>query len=123
ILPVIQGQGMDVSTFIADSMVRRLSYIGSLITLLALLIPALAFLFRSERNPSAFVFLMIALGALLILGPEFLYLRDNFGYRINTIFKFYYQAWIVLSIAAAYCMILLLRSLRGSANAVFSLIV
>jgi YYY domain-containing protein len=123
ILPVIQGQGMDVSTFIADSMLRRLSYIGSLITLLALLIPALAFLFRSERNSSAFVLLMIALGALLILGPEFLYLRDNFGYRINTIFKFYYQAWIVLSVAAAYCMILLLRSLRGSANAAFSLIV
>jgi YYY domain-containing protein len=123
ILPVIQAQGMDVSTFITESMLRRLSHIGSLITLLALLIPALAFLFRSERNSSAFVLLMIALGALLILGPEFLYLRDNFGYRINTIFKFYYQAWIVLSIAAAYCVILLLRSLRGSANAAFSLIV
>ena len=39
-------------------------------------------------------------GALLILGPAFLYLRDNFGYRIITIFKFYYQAWIVLSLAA-----------------------
>ena len=120
ILPVIQAQGMDVSTFIAESMARRLSYIGSLITLLALLIPALAFLFRSERNSSAFVLLMIALGALLILGPEFLYLRDNFGYRINTIFKFYYQAWIVLSLAAAYGIILLFRNLRGVANVAFS---
>src|SRR5688572_7862841 len=119
ILPVIQAQGMDVSTFIAESMLRRLSYIGSLITLLALLIPALAFLFRSERNSSAFVLLMIALGALLILGPEFLYLRDNFGYRINTIFKFYYQAWIVLSLAAAYGIIILFRSLRGAANVAF----
>jgi uncharacterized membrane protein len=113
ILPVIQAQGMDVSTFIADSMARRLSYIGNTITLLALLIPALAFLFRSERNSSAFVLLMIALGALLILGPEFLYLRDNFGYRINTIFKFYYQAWIVLSLAAAYGIAVLLRNVRG----------
>jgi YYY domain-containing protein len=122
ILPVIQAQGTDVSTFIADSMVRRLSYIGSLVTLLALLIPALAFLFRSERNSSGFVLLMIALGALLILGPEFLYLRDNFGYRINTIFKFYYQAWIVLSLAAAYGIILLFRSLRDVANVAFSLV-
>ena len=122
ILPVIQAQGTDVSTFIADSMARRLSYIGSTITLLALLIPALAFLFRSERNSSVFVLLMIALGALLILGPEFLYLRDNFGYRINTIFKFYYQAWIVLSLAAAYGIILLFRNLRGIANVAFSLV-
>ncbi len=79
-------------------MARRLTHIGGLLTLLALLIPALAFLFRSERNSSSFVLLMIALGALLIIGPDFLYLRDNFGYRINTIFKFYYQAWIVLSL-------------------------
>jgi uncharacterized membrane protein len=47
------------------------------------------------------------------MGPEFLYLRDNFGYRINTIFKFYYQAWIVLSIAAAYGIVVLLRNMRG----------
>jgi uncharacterized membrane protein len=109
ILPVIQAQGRDASAFIADSMARRFTYIGGLLTLLALFIPALAFLLRSERNSSAFVLLMIALGALLIIGPEFLYLRDNFGYRINTIFKFYYQAWIVLSLAAAYGIIVLFR--------------
>jgi uncharacterized membrane protein len=34
--------------------------------------------------------------------PEFFYLRDNFGVRINTIFKFYYQTWLVFSIASAY---------------------
>jgi uncharacterized membrane protein len=65
---------------------------------------------------------MIALGALLIIGPEFLYLRDNFGYRINTIFKFYYQAWIVLSITAAYAIIVLFQNLRGAANAAFSVL-
>jgi uncharacterized membrane protein len=78
-------------------MMRRLTYIGGLLTLLALFIPALAFLFKSENNSSSFILLMIVLGSLLIIGPDFLYLRDNFGYRINTIFKFYYQAWIVLS--------------------------
>jgi uncharacterized membrane protein len=120
--PILQSQGRTVAQFIADSMARRLVYIGSLITLLALLVPALAFLFKSERNSTSFVLLMIALGTLLILGPDFLYLRDNFFYRINTVFKFYYQAWTVLSIAAAYGIILLFRNLRGAANLVFSLL-
>jgi uncharacterized membrane protein len=123
IQPIIQSQGRDLSTFIADSMVRKFSHIGSLLTLLLLFIPALAFLMRSERNSSSFILLLIALGVLLIIGPEFLYLRDNFGYRINTIFKFYYQAWIVLSLAAAYGIALLLQNLRGAANAVFSVVV
>jgi uncharacterized membrane protein len=120
VVPLLEAQGRDVSAFVADSMARRFTYIGGLITFLALLIPVLAFLFRSEKSSSAFVLLMIALGALLIIGPDFLYLRDNFGYRINTIFKFYYQAWIVLSLAAAYGVILLFRSLRGAANVAFS---
>jgi uncharacterized membrane protein len=88
-----------------------------------LLLPALAYLFKSGINPSSsFVLLMIALGALLILGPDFLYLRDNFGYRINTVFKFYYQAWIVLSLASAYGIVVLLQNLRGAAKAAFSAI-
>jgi YYY domain-containing protein len=122
VLPLLESQGRDIATFIADSMVRRLTYIGGLLTLLALFVPAPAFLFRSEKNSSAFVLLLIALGALLIIGPEFLYLRDNFGYRINTIFKFYYQAWIVLSLAAAYGIIVLFRNLRGAANVAFSIL-
>ncbi|MGZ9164499.1 MAG: DUF2298 domain-containing protein [Anaerolineales bacterium] len=123
VLPILEAQGLDANAFIADSMMRRLSYIGSLLTLLALLIPALAFLFRSENSSSSsFVLLMIALGVLLILGPDFLYLRDNFGYRINTVFKFYYQAWIVLSLASAYGIVVLLQNLRGVANILFSAI-
>ena len=120
--PLLDSQGRTVSAFIADSLARRLLYVGGLLTLLALLIPALAFLFRSQNGSLAFVLLMIVLGALLILGPDFLYLRDNFGYRINTIFKFYYQAWIVLSIAAAYGVIVLLRNLRGTANIAFAFV-
>jgi len=41
-------------------------------------------------------------GALLALFPEFFYLRDQFGWRMNTIFKFYYQVWILFSLASAY---------------------
>ncbi len=53
-------------------------------------------------SPAPFVLLLILTGALLTLGPEFVYLRDNFGQRLNTIFKFYYQAWVMFGIAALF---------------------
>lgn len=134
--PILDSQGREAGAFIADSFARRFSYIGSLITLLALLIPASAFLFANHgpqtmdeeqtvQRPTStvFVLLLITLGTLLILGPDFLYLRDNFGWRINTVFKFYYQAWILLSLAAAFGTAVLLTNLRGVANVVFTLIV
>ena len=120
ILPVIQSQGRTVGTFITDSMLRRLKYIGSLLTLLALLIPALSFLFKSKNSSSSFIFLMMSLAVLLIIGPDFLYLRDNFGYRINTVFKFYYQAWILLSLAAAFAVAVLESQLRGWKSTFFT---
>lgn len=52
-------------------------------------------------NPLPFVFLLLAGGVGLVIFPEFFYLRDQFGTRMNTIFKFYYQAWILWSVAAA----------------------
>jgi YYY domain-containing protein len=132
--PLVVSQAGGTSGFIAASMSRRLSYIGSLITLLTLMIPTLSYLLANDHKeytgevapveanqPShTFALLLIFLGLLLILGPEFVYLRDNFGYRINTIFKFYFQAWMMLSLAAAYGVAVLLKNLRGWANAAFS---
>jgi YYY domain-containing protein len=51
---------------------------------------------------TGFVLLLIGMGVMLTLMPEFFYLKDNFSTRINTIFKFYYQTWAVWSIAGAY---------------------
>lgn len=45
---------------------------------------------------------MILTGSLLLLGPEFVYLGDNFGTRMNTIFKFYFQIWILWGIASSF---------------------
>ncbi|PKO21670.1 MAG: hypothetical protein CVU38_13370 [Chloroflexi bacterium HGW-Chloroflexi-1] len=49
-----------------------------------------------------FALLMIGLALLLTFSVEFVYLRDMFGTRMNTVFKFYYQAWVLLALAAAY---------------------
>jgi len=49
-----------------------------------------------------FVFLLIFTGLALTLIVEFVYLRDSFGVRMNTVFKFYYQAWVMLGCASAY---------------------
>ena len=55
-----------------------------------------------NRSVKGFVALLIFGGALLVLFPELFYLRDQFGWRMNTVFKFYYQAWLLWGIAAAY---------------------
>ncbi|MGB9880671.1 MAG: DUF2298 domain-containing protein, partial [Anaerolineae bacterium] len=34
--------------------------------------------------------------------PEFIYLRDNFGTRMNTLFKFYFQTWVLWSLGGAF---------------------
>jgi YYY domain-containing protein len=49
-----------------------------------------------------FVALLAVTALLLTLATEFVYLRDFFGTRMNTIFKFWYQAWVQMAIASAF---------------------
>ncbi len=45
-----------------------------------------------------------ALGTALVLTPELVYLHDAFGTRMNTVFKLYYQAWLLAGLAAAFAL-------------------
>ena len=106
---------------------RRLSYLGGLFTLFGLLGIALAFIIKvgnrkseTEQSlssslvgqPSPFILLLIILGTVLVIAPEFVFLLDLFVNRMNTIFKFYYQAWLMWSMVAAFSVAVLLQKLR-----------
>jgi YYY domain-containing protein len=55
------------------------------------------------RLPSVqFVLICAIAGLLLTLSVEFFYLLDVFRVRANTIFKFYFQAWVLLGLASAF---------------------
>ncbi len=136
----LASQGVaNVTAFFNAAMSRRFISIGGLLTLVIILISAVAFLTANNRPriaeeqpptiseplsafhfpPATFVFLLIALASILVIAPEFVYLRDQFGTRMNTIFKFYYQAWLLWSIAAAFGTAVLLQNLRGAWDWVF----
>ena len=71
-------------------------------------------------NANTFLLFIVLIGIGLSGFPEFFYLRDDFGTRMNTIFKFYFQTWMFWGIAAAYATVVLWRELKGWKQAVFS---
>ncbi|MBT3389389.1 MAG: hypothetical protein HN413_03180 [Chloroflexi bacterium] len=115
---------------IGEGLRRRLIAPGTWLTLGALLTFVLASLWprRSDEDspPIApahtFVLLLTLVAALLVLGPEFLFLRDMFGYRINTIFKFYFLAWLMWAMAAAYATAILWQQLPKKPRAAFRVV-
>ena len=104
-----------------EALRRRLVDPLTWITLTLILSMGLGLLLSKKKDANAagvaqksdptlfFILLLIILGALLILAPEFVYLRDQFSVRMNTIFKFYFQAWILWGLAGSYAIIVLWR--------------
>lgn len=106
---------MDIPTTILVILQRRATTSWTSIALGGVLGFVFVLLFRKLGTPKVetgeeqpvwpFVMLMVGVGGLLILGPEFLYLEDQFGTRMNTIFKFYFAAWILWGLSAAYALV------------------
>ncbi len=89
---------------------------------LALLFPLLILagilVLRDDSQPErGFIHLLGFLGLGILLGCEVVYMRDFLQggeyHRMNTIFKFYIQAWVLLSVAGAAAWPQLWRHLTG----------
>ncbi|MGI8589284.1 MAG: DUF2298 domain-containing protein [Chloroflexia bacterium] len=87
--------------------------------LLALLIGGLiTTLLCGVKSPgTVFGGIMLVAGFVIMLGVEYIYLADHMGdgdyYRMNTVFKFYEQAWVLVACGAAVALYALLGP-RGS---------
>ena len=99
-----------IRTVLTEGLERRLLFAGTALVLgltLGMSIWLLVVANKDSEQETSdtvwpFAILLIGVGALLVLAPEFVYLRDLFGTRMNTVFKFYFSAWILWGLAAAY---------------------
>ncbi|MDP2727793.1 MAG: DUF2298 domain-containing protein, partial [Dehalococcoidia bacterium] len=73
-----------------------------LVLAVALLLFLLASGVRRHSYEQTFVLLLALVGFSLTLGTELFFLRDSFGNRMNSMFKFYYQVWVLFAISSAY---------------------
>lgn len=109
-------------------------YFGALLgnpgvfVLLVLLIGSIAALGRMElfnkegtssRTVLVFALLLALIGLILTFGTEFLFIRDTFGSRMNTVFKLYYQAWLLLAMAATIGAFYVWHTARGAGRAIW----
>ena len=57
------------------------------------------------RDPLlAFPLVLLGVAMLILVGAELFYVVDVFGNRMNTVFKVYFQAWLLLALVGAYAL-------------------
>ena len=66
-----------------------------------------------------FALLLMFVGLGLTWVIEFVFLKDTFGNRMNTIFKFYFQAWTLMAVSGAYGVYYVLRRTRAVGRYLF----
>jgi YYY domain-containing protein len=118
--PLIIGALLLVVTLVA----LQVPALGLRLLLLALLLLSTFLLLRRGTSAAVWYGLLLTWVAWAIsLGVELVYIRDHLDggdwYRMNTVFKFGFQVWVLLALAAAASMPVLLRGLRriGGATA------
>lgn len=76
----------------------------------------------SKDNNFKWVILIIILSFLLIIGVEFIFLKDIFFetnrpyFRTNTVFKFYYHGWILMGIASGFMIMHIFNNYKPKFN-------
>ncbi len=87
------------------SLLAPIDFAGVAALLAALAVALHAALSSRLEGPERFLWLLVAGGAACVLAPELVYVRDEFDgselFRMNTIFKLGFQAYLLLGVAAA----------------------
>ena len=97
-----------------EEVIGRFIGILPLTALVAIGVYNTLYLARQENEGGRlFATILAVLGLGLIIGSEFLFIRDFFNNRGNTVFKLYYQAWILLAAASAFAVYYWLSTIRG----------
>ena len=87
----------------ASDVVTRLPVTGLLgLAAIVLIAVTLTRARRGADDGAHYVLLLGSLALYLLFAAVLFFVHDLFGNRMNTVFKFYYQAWIVLSIVGGY---------------------
>ena len=90
-----EGRSADLST--------RFFHILPLAILISMGAHSVLWLAREgEDGGKLFAMVLAVLGMMLLLGPELLFVGDTFSSRMNTVFKLYYQAWVILAAVSGY---------------------
>jgi YYY domain-containing protein len=135
--------GTGIRELIRKSFLNRISNPAMIITILILLSLSIAIMLNNicsgrsqlgdcdsinkketiNKNVHVFIGLMILIGTGLALFPEYFYLRDVFGWRMNTIFKFYFQVWVMWGLAGAFAVVVLWGKLSGVVGVLFRIFI
>jgi len=92
-----------------------LAWLGATLTLLLLAIFRNVTVDRAGRPgdlATLFALTIAALAVLVMLGSELFFIKDVFNSRLNTVFKGWYVAWLLLGLAAVFSAYVLLREWR-----------
>ena len=87
---------------VGDMFTRLVTALPLALVSTALFVAAFARARRALLDAGTFGLLVAALALYMLYGAELLFVHDLYGNRMNTVFKLYYQVWIVLAAVGAY---------------------